>query len=157
MNHEHVRVAVSGAERPGAEDVPARKTTDGWELLRSPLYATQVAAGDVIRMIDRDAGSFEIVRRGGNISVQFYLAAHDMDNIEATTEIANEIESELAALGGRMDGKTAGLIVFSIPISAGFATVEKVFELAAHRHIGAQWQYGNVYDPLTQEPLLWWQ
>lgn len=158
MTHEHIRIAVSDTATPGFEHVPASRVEDGcWELTRSPLYATQVAAGDVIRVLDWDAGAFEIVRRGGNVSVQFYLSAQDADDAQATVAIASEISSELAILGGRMDGMTAGLIVFSIPYRVGFAAIEKVFEDTARRHVGTQWQYGNVYDPVTEDLLRWWE
>ena len=51
MPHQHVRIAVTGAARPGFERVPARHVEAAdWELLGSPLYATGVAAADVIRV-----------------------------------------------------------------------------------------------------------
>ena len=47
LDHEHIRVAVTDADRPGAENVPARRIRNNqWLLLRSPLYAMGVAAGD---------------------------------------------------------------------------------------------------------------
>lgn len=158
MKHEHVRIAVTDATTPGVEHVPARKLQDGeWELVRSPLYATQVAAGDVIRILNSETGAFEIVARGGNVSVHFYLCEHDADNTQATASVAMDIAQDIASLGGRMDGQTAGLIVYSIPSQAGFPAIEKVLEAAARRHPGAQWQYCNVYDPRTGEPLRWWE
>lgn len=158
MDHEHVRIAVSGATTPGVEHVPARRLESGyWELMRSPLYATQVAVGDVIRVLDSAAGKFEIVARGGNVSVQFYLGEHDADDVPATEDAARGIAAELATLGGHMDGMTAGLIACSIPSKVGFAAIEKLFEAATGRHPGAQWQYGNVYDSATGEPLRWWE
>jgi hypothetical protein len=158
MKHEHVRIAVTDTTTPGVEHVPARKLQDGeWELIRSPLYATQVAAGDVIRILDSETGTFEIVARGGNVSVHFYLCEHDADDAEATARIAKDIAPDIAELRGRMDGQTAGLIVYSIPSGAGFQAIEKVFEAAVRRHLGAQWQYCNVYDPRTGEPLRWWE
>lgn len=158
MDHEHVKIAVSDAIRPGVEHVPARKLADGtWELIRSPLYAMQVAAGDLVRVLDSDAGTFEILRRGGNVSVQFYLGPHQADDIQATKDAARAIELNLAILGGRLDGMTAGLVAFTIPVKAGFSAIENIFEEAAGRYVDAQWQYGNIYDPVTQEPLRWWE
>lgn len=158
MDHEHVRIAVSDATTPGVEHVPARRLESGcWELIRSPLYAMQVAAGDVIRVLDSAAGSFEIVTRGGNVSVQFYLGEHEADDIQATKDIARGMAADLAVLGGHVDGMTAGLIACSIPSEAGFAAIEELFEAVTHRHPGAQWQYGNVYDSATGEPLRWWE
>lgn len=158
MPHEHVRIVVTDALMSGSENVPAKRRENGfWELERSPLYAMHVAAGDVIRVIDSDLGTFEIVRRGGNVSVYFYLGSDDADNLEITSSIAHAIEAKLVPLNGRMDGITAGLIVFSVSCKVGFAAIERVFEEAVRIHPGAQWQYGNVYDPITDAPLLWWK
>lgn len=158
MAHEHIRIVVSDAATPGAESVPAERTDDGfWRLLHSPLYATEVAAGDVVNILDPEAGRFEIVRRGGKISVQFYLAEHEANDCKATAAVAEEVESELATVGGQVDGRTHGLIAFSIPVAAGFTFIENLFERTVRRHPGAEWQYGNVYDPVTGEPLRWWE
>src|SRR5262249_50230166 len=98
-----------------------------------------------------------IVSRGGNVSVQFYLCEQDADDAQATAKAAMEIAPYIASLGGRMDGQTAGLIVYSIPSDVGFQAIEKVLEAAVRRHPGAQWQYCNVYDSETGEPLRWWE
>lgn len=157
MKHRHIRIAVTDSTRPGAERVPARRLSDSeWQLLRSPLYATEVAAGDVIRMINNDTGDFEIVARGGNVCVQFYLSESEVDDAEATLRVAKAIALELESLGGAMDAHTPGLIAFTIPVGAGFPAIEKVFAAAAARHPGAEWQYSNVYDPVTGDPIGWW-
>lgn len=158
MSHQHVRIAVTDAKKRGFENVPATLRDDGsWVLMRSPLYATQVAAGDVVRQVNPDDGSFEILLRGGNVSVQFYLADQDADDAQRTKEVAQEILSNLATLNGRLDGATPGLCVFTIPVSVGFSSIEKVFEAAELRFPGSQWQFGNVHDPDSGEPLNWWR
>ena len=134
-----------------------RVSDDEWELVRSPLYATEVAAGDMIRVLDRDKGTFVIISRGGNVCVQFYLGPRDADDAQTTTMVAESIAFELESLGGTMDAKTSGLIAFTIPVDVGFPAIEKVFAAAADRHPGAQWQYSNVYDPTTGAPLGWWE
>lgn len=158
MAHEHVRVAVTDATRPGFEKVPARHISSAeWKLLRSPLYATKVAAGDVIRVTNHDTGEFEIVARGGNVCVQFYLGGSDVDDAEATKNAALEIARDIEPLGGSMDAQTPGLIAFTIPVDVGFPAIEGVFAAAAERYTGAEWQYSNVYDPATGHPLGWWE
>lgn len=158
VQHEHVKIAVTDSERHGVEHVPARRVRGGnWELLRSPLYAMTVAAGDVIRITDDEIGAFEVVARGRNVCVQFYLGANDADKAETTTKVANTIALDIGSLGGRVDAQTPGLIAFSIPIDAGFPAIEHVFDAAIRRHPGSQWQYSNVYDPTTGEPLGWWE
>lgn len=158
MTHEHVRIAVTDTVTPGVEHVPARKVGDNeWQLIRSPLYAKDVARGDVIRVLDRDTGAFEIAERAGNICVQFYLSEHDADDAEKTEMVAKAIASDLASIRGQVDGQTRGLIAFSIPVEAGFPSIERVFEAARLQYPGAQWQFSNVYDSETGQPLAWWK
>lgn len=157
MQHDHIAIAVLDSDPPGSEAVPAvRIEGDQWELLESPLYATQVAAGDVLKVLDPSNGTFEIMTRGGNLCVQFYLSPDKAECQSATTEATNWLDRELTALGGRIDGRTTGLISCTVPASAGFGVVEKVFNVAAEKFSGAQWQYGNVYDPASGEPIGWW-
>ncbi|HRK47244.1 MAG TPA: DUF4265 domain-containing protein [Nocardioides sp.] len=157
MAHEHVSIAVTDATRPGIEQVPARRVGDDeWQLLRSPLYATDVATGDVIRVTNHDTGEFEIVERGGNVCVQFYLGESETDDAEATMRVAKQLARELETLGGTMDAQTPGLIACTIPVDVGFPAIERVLAAAVEGHPGAEWQYSNVYDPATGDPLGWW-
>jgi hypothetical protein len=158
MIHQHVRIVISDATPPGAEEVPARRLKDNeWCLLRSPLYAMDVAAGDVIRVVDSETGTFEIVRRGGNVCVQFYLGESDVNDAQATARAASAIAADLEPLEGSIDGQTPGLIAFTVPAAVGLPEIERVFDSAAGRWPGAQWQYANVYDPATGDPLGWWK
>lgn len=47
-----------------------------------------------------------------------------------------------------MDGRARGLTVFTIPVSAGFACVEEIFNRLTKRHPEVEWYFGNVYDPV---------
>jgi hypothetical protein len=157
MQHEHVRIAVSDASRPGAETVAARRVGEHeWKLARSPLYATGVAAGDVIRILDSETGAFEVVSRDGNVCVQFYLDDAAADDAQATSQAADTIARDLRCLGGSLDAHTPGLIAFTIPVDVGFPAIEGVFAAAVERYPGSQWQYSNVYDPVSGAPLGWW-
>lgn len=158
MTHEHIGIIVRDAPRPGVEKVPARRVGDcEWELLCSPLYATEAAAGDTIRIIDPQTGEFAITKRGGNVCVHFYLSEREIDDERATSSIASRLSSEVKAIGGRVDAQTPGLISLTIPVAAGFPAIEKVLKQAVGRHPGAQWEYSNVYDPATGDPLRWWE
>ncbi len=155
---DHVLILVDGSANPGREEVPARHVGGcEWELLRSPLYATEVAAGDVIRISDDETGRFEIVRRGGNVCVQLYLADAEADDAEATQSEVEAIRADLEPLGGTVDASTPGLIAFTLAAEVGFSAIELVAAAAVARRPGAQWQYSNVYDPMTGEPLGWWE
>lgn len=157
MDHSHVKIMVTGGSRPGVEQVPAKRVRDAdWQLIRSPLYATEVAAGDVIRLLNDQTGEFEVLEHGGNVCVQFYLSRLDSDNLRATTLVANALSQEVESLGGRLDGRTAGLVSFTVPVRAGFPAIERIFQGAIAKYPGTQWQYANVYHPQTGEPLRWW-
>ncbi|WP_428623592.1 DUF4265 domain-containing protein, partial [Sedimenticola sp.] len=52
-------IKVLGADPPGGEHVQARRLGDDeWEIIRSPLYATEVASGDIIRVTNAEKGNF---------------------------------------------------------------------------------------------------
>ncbi|WP_137940516.1 DUF4265 domain-containing protein [Chitinivorax sp. B] len=158
MTHDHVNVAVEGSGTSGVELVPAQHLGDGnWLVLRSPLYALQLAAGDTIRIVNNEVGTFEVVSRGGNVAVQFYLSENELDDPQATTSVANRITPKVVELGGRLDGQTMGLMVYTIPVEAGFPAIENIFAMAIDEFPGAQWQYTNIYDMTTGEPLCWWE
>ncbi|WHI49540.1 DUF4265 domain-containing protein [Microbulbifer sp. MLAF003] len=157
MSHDHVLLAIIDADPHGGEYVPARRLSDvEWEIIRSPLYATEVASGDIIRVTNAETGKFEIVRRGGNVCVQFYLGENEADNVKVTASIAEQIEALIKPFNGGIDATTAGLISITIPVAVGFQAIEGIFEIAVEKSPGAQWQYSNVYDPVSGEPLGWW-
>ncbi|WP_422135469.1 DUF4265 domain-containing protein [Endozoicomonas sp. ALD040] len=157
MSHDHVLISVIDAEPPGGENVPARRLDDEkWEIIRSPLYATEVASGDVIKVTNAETGGFEIIRRSGNICIQFYLCEDKGDDAQFTSDLAEDVGVLIEPLNGRIDAITAGLFSLTIPAVSGFQAIEKVFEMAVEKCPGSQWQYANVYDTVTGEPLGWW-
>jgi hypothetical protein len=49
------------------------------------------------------------------------------------------------------------LLIFTIPVSVGFSTIERTMDEISARFRVDQWIYGNVYD--TKDgvtPLNWW-
>jgi hypothetical protein len=157
MDHQHVRIQINDAQTPGHEHVPARPLGGSrWQLLRSPLYATGVAARDVVMVTDPTSGAFEIVERGGNVCVQLYLGPRNADDAHATASLADSIKSEIEPWGGVVDGMTPGLISCTVPMAVGFPNIERVFARITGQSEGAQWQFANVYDTTTGEPLGWW-
>ena len=155
MSHEHVGIPVREGDLSGVEQVAARPVSPNvFQLLRSPLYAMGFAAGDTVEV--RADGPLRLVSRGGNVCVRLYLGAAQVDDRDATAALANRVEGRIAALGGWVDGMTPGLISFSVPVRVGFQDIESACaEIMTHAP-GAQWQYANVYDPITGKPLEWW-
>jgi hypothetical protein len=109
-----------------------------------------MAAGDEIQLDEEEPLGYRILRRGGNISIQFFWQGD-------LKKCLREMEPKAKAIGGRVDGESPGLLVFTIPASAGFPAIEKIFYDAEARYPECRWMYGNVYDPADGEtPLNWW-
>lgn len=122
-----------------------------YRVVASPGLAEGIAAGDEIELAPEERLGYRHLKRGGNISIQFFW--HDGDIKQAL----REMEPKAKALGGRIDGETPGLLVFTIPVRASFPAIEKIFYDAEKRYPGSHWMYGNVYDPADgKTPLNWW-
>ncbi|MEL6183167.1 MAG: DUF4265 domain-containing protein [Myxococcota bacterium] len=123
-----IPILVADGNPPGPEMVPAEPVGESsWRLLRSPLYALGVVSGDVVRILDDAMGVHEVISRGGNVGVQFYL-----------------------------DGLTAGLAMFTLPLpKKGFEALGDLLDAVAIARPGSEWQYTNVFDA-RDEPLGWW-
>ena len=119
-------------------------------VLASPGLLEGFAAGDEIELAPQDPRGFRVTRRGGNICVQFFWDGDLRD-------CAKDLEARAAELGGRLDGEGATLLVFTIPVAAGFPAIERIFYDAEKRYKGCTWMYSNVYDPADGKTQLnWW-
>ncbi|UTA47972.1 DUF4265 domain-containing protein [Simiduia sp. 21SJ11W-1] len=135
--------------QPVAEKLQVRANEDGTlQLVKSPAFIKGLAAGDTIKLDPKDQ-AFEIVRRSGNVCIRVY-AREDLG------AIAEALTAALEKLGGELDIQTPRMLVYSVHVSLGFNTIEKI--LGEHLTADCQWLYGNVYDPQDGEtPLNWWQ
>lgn len=68
------------------------------------------------------------------------------------------LDAEVERIGGRRDGQIERGLVYTIPVDIGFHTIESLFNGWDERHPehGFTWDYGNVFDPDTGAPLMWW-
>jgi hypothetical protein len=122
-----------------------------YRVLASPGLLEGLAADDEIELAPEESRGFRITKRGGNVCVQFFWG----DDAGGPWQ---ELERQVAALGGRLDGQTPGLLVFTIPVSTGFPAIESIFYGAENRYAGCRWMYGNVYDPADDTTQLnWWR
>ncbi len=120
-------------------------------LLRSPLFARNLASGDTLKLINPDAAEYELERRSGNLCVRVFrkLGIQEVDNFLTPT---------IEKLGGALDLGEEHALVYSIHVSIGFGTIEKLLDHASQTYDGTVWYYGNVYDPEDGEtPLRWWE
>jgi hypothetical protein len=150
---------IAAGRRTGGElimeDVPATPMGEPgtFRLTASPGLAQGLAAEDVVRVAAD--GLFTVVRRGGNLAVQVFAR-------ELSDNALDGLVADVSGLGGRLDGGTDSadslLRVFTIPVTAGFAAVETVFDAFVAAQPGAEWYFANVYDPADGvTPLNWWQ
>jgi hypothetical protein len=121
----HADRASSG--RPVREEVRAR-------------LVLGIAAGDVIELDRHDQSCFVVRRRGGNIAVQIFFPA-------VSDEIAERFTAALGGVGGWLDGRADRQLVFSVPATGDFRPLESILNALIAAYPGAEWYYGNVYDP----------
>ena len=119
-------------------------------LIMSPLLTRNLAAGDTIKLINPDTAEYELVARSGNLSIRV-LGVDDLSELEQA------LSSAIEKLGGSLDRQTERALVYSIHVSIGFQTVEKLLDDACQGYPETVWYYGNVYDPEDgTTPLEWW-
>lgn len=148
--HEHVGLVVEGAPRGKTQPVEVEAiSVDLYRVLYSPGLVEGIAAGDTIRITDRASGLFEVVSRGGNVSVKFATE-------QPIADVLQFLSTQLELLGGRFDGAVAHAGVWTVPVVAGFKEIEDVMSRALALRPGSQWWYGNVYDD-NGDPLRWWE
>lgn len=110
---------------------------DRYRVVASPGLLQGFAAGDEIELAAEEPLGFRVTKRGGNLSVQFYWKG---DLKRAAQELLPKVE----AINGYLDGEAQWLLVFTIPMSAGFPAIEMIFYEGEKLYPGCQWLYGNV-------------
>jgi hypothetical protein len=148
--HAHVRLLAGTASsgQPVYELIPASMVEHGvYDVLASPGLARGCAAGDRIRVADD--GSFEVLRRGGNVCLVLYPPAPPPDDgIAALTTAFTQLDGLVEMPVDRR------FIVITVPATAGFAAVEDLINSWTAEQ-DCPWEYGNVYDE-DGHPLGWW-
>ncbi|MDQ2076950.1 DUF4265 domain-containing protein [Marinimicrobium sp. ABcell2] len=137
--------------QPIVEKLSARELDSGnLQLVRSPAFVKGVASGDLLKC-DPETKDVTLVQRSGNLSVRVFSRAH-------IVAIAEQLTVALEQLGGELDLQNERMLVYSIHVSCGFETIEKLLTEALASKPDSGWLYGNVYDPTDgTTPLNWWQ
>jgi len=145
---------VSQDDQPVFESLQVEIVNVQEELVRlskSPLFVRNLAAGDVIKLINPAIGEYEIERRSGNLSIRVFRR-------QGINAVADFLNPAMEKLGGSVDLQTEAALSYSIHFSIGFSLIEKLLDSCCERFIDTVWYYGNVYDPKDgSTPLLWWQ
>lgn len=128
--------------------VAAAQANQFW-LLQSPLFARGCARGDRIELLANNPGRFRVHERSGQLALRVFVR----DAIDA---LAAELTPAIELLGGVLDVQSPRALAYSIHVAVGFREIEGAVEPLAQR-AGGIWNYGNVYDPDSGEPLGWWE
>ena len=119
-----------------------------YRLLHSPAFIDGLATGDVIEVDESLRSGFRLVSRARNLAVIVAFKKHEDTSSSQTLRLKEAIQT----IGG------ARMLVFTIPVSGGFQTVESLLAEFMQELPGSSWWYGNVYeagDPAR--PLDWWK
>ena len=121
-----------------------------FELIRSPLFVRNLAAGDVFRLQEGSKGRFTIVRRSGKLAIRVF----SREDVEG---LALNLSPEVEKLDGSLDLQTPRALVYSLHVNIGFSAIEQLFDSFMTRYPDTVWYYGNIYDPQDGvTPLNWW-
>ena len=151
-----VRVPVySNGEQRGEESLPVVVVgPERYRLLASPGFVEGLAAGDEFELAADAPQGYRVLARGGNLCIWFYFHKE----VDAVSPAAADLSRTVGALSGRLDGGWSRMLVLTVPLTAGWATIEASMNAAVARLGAASWQYGNVYDSADGiTPLRWWE
>ena len=115
-------------------------TEDEVRLVRSPLLARNLAAGDKLKVIDVSSAEYKLLRRSGNLSIRVFRQ-HQLD------VLAENLSAKIEKLGGSIDKQTDRALVYTIHFSIGFQVIEELLSAVVKDYPDTVWYYGNVYDP----------
>lgn len=124
-----------------------------YRLIHSPGFVEGLAADDVVELSSEVERGYSVVERGGYICVWFFFPDKDQNRSPEAEQLCKDVET----IGGWLDGGATYLLIFTIPISTGFAQIKSMFDAVLEQFPGSEWLYGNVYDPHDGiTPLNWW-
>src|SRR5262245_10916656 len=96
---------------PFYESVLVEELSDQrYRVRASPGLLQGFAAGDEIALAPEEPLGFRVLRRGGNVGVQFFWSG----NLDACVA---QLTPQVQALGGWWDGEAPGLLVFTFPLA----------------------------------------
>ena len=154
MRHRHSIIQLYAGIRSDGEcvyeKVAARlEGDDCYRALHSPGFVHGLARGDIFALTAERAGAFVVLERSGNLAVRVYSRVPAAVWDGALTPQVTQLEGLRDILADR-------LLVYTLPLAAGFETIESTFDQALSGSADALWRYGNVYHEISGEPLEWW-
>jgi len=127
--------------QPVYEEVPVEVLGPiEYRLLASPGILDGLAKGDIF-VVDPRTSRYVVEIHGGKLCAQVWYPGLDLAG-----RIDAELAPQVSALGGSLDGREQELTSFTVPLSAGIAEIEAIFNAWVDTADGATWSFGNVYD-----------
>ena len=155
----HLKVIGSEGQQVATECVGATRLSDmHFRLEETPAMVLGAARGDVIELLNPSTGDFGVIERSGLLAIQVF-------GQENSDLIRNKLERVVQEFEGYFDSHdtretsdgTAFVVTVSLPVSKGFKAIEAALDQAVKDINGAEWYFGNVYDPVDGvTPLNWW-
>jgi hypothetical protein len=142
--------ALKESGQPVFEEVPVEVLgPNRYRLLASPGILDGLAAGDTFT-VDPESHLYRVHEHGGNLCVQVWYPGLDLAG-----RVDAELVPAVTAMGGTLDGREQELSSFTIPLTAGMAAIERLFNDWVDRVDGATWSFGNAYEEDGATPLAW--
>jgi len=153
MSNLHILEVLAGY-RPDGQPVIERleaysiEGQDHFRVQKSAAFAPTIAKDDLIELTT-DQGNYRIHQHSGNLAIKIFSKSD-------TSGWQEPLTAALEKMGASIDRLTPRMMVASIHVSVGFNTIEAMMDKQVGGNDALMWQYGNVYDPKTGEPLNWW-
>lgn len=146
---------VAGIDSQGSPvmeklEVKYQEQAGSFELIRSPLFVRNLAAGDIFTCAQDNPANYQVIKRSGNLAIRVFRK-------ESIQELEEILTPEVEMMDGSLDLQSERALVYSVHVNIGFSEIEKIFDGAMARYTDSVWYYGNIYDPDDGvTPLNWW-
>ncbi|MFT7773443.1 DUF4265 domain-containing protein [Roseateles sp.] len=157
MNKSLVRLPIKAEGlNIGREVILAEPLADAdCFLVRSiPAFVYGLAAGDVVKILDRESGRFDVLVRGNQVTIRIFVdGGLDRPDVRSLIDQISEMGGchEIARNDAGVNG--ASLLLVSVDVAIGFPKIESLLRIVEGPDV--RWEYGNVYG-VDGESLNWW-